>query len=51
MRSFFVLLFAGIVVAAAAQSPPRSQAISATEARDFGQEIEREFRENGPDFL
>jgi hypothetical protein len=51
MRSFFFLLFAGIVVAAAAQSPPRSQAISATEARDFGQEIEREFRENGPDFL
>ena len=38
------------MVIAAAQSPGTVRPISAAEARDFGEETEREFR-NGPDFF
>ena len=45
-----LFLLTGILIATA-QSPRPARPISAAEARDFGEEIEREFKENGPDFF
>ena len=51
MRTLSILFLLAATVIVAAQSRQPAKPISTEEARSFGEEMEREFRENGTDFF